>query len=651
MEVRRYHDLDFVRAAAMLLGLVLHVSIFFAPADIVFWGSGEHSGDDANRQLVGFIHLFRMQLFFLMAGFFAQLVIDRKGFKHLLGDRAKRILLPFLAAIILIIPIHMLLMNGMGIMNGGENYYNTVFNAMGFPERFRSVFLFSVFDDVPGLNDDLLHYWFIYYLLFFYAAHFLARPLFQLVGIKRIPGLGAFMKTTTDRKWGFLILALIGFPFQYLLIHIMFWPSGFDVPLIDLGYYFLFYLFGIGLYLHRDLLGSLARNSWFLIAISLPLVLLVHMPSNRIDHGAPVITDLTTWSIFNTTTLQFHLPILHAEGIFHGGWDKVLMAFVRSGLCWTLGLGFIGLAHRYLDRPRPAVRYLADSAYWVYWIHIPITVKLSMFAQQIPWGNSLFKSYAVIVVSTIVVYWSYNTFIRYSWPGDFFMGRRKSRSDPGEAEFSIFNLIRRTGPSVATIGAVIFVAGAVLDLENRDASQPVLVEAYVTRDRSVLDSCDDISGITDHFGNTPIHTATRRSAGTRIYDPLPILVSKANDLDARNDFGRTALFIAVRKAHRDDVLVLLEAGADPNIADRHEHTPAHVAAIKAGTASESVGLAYLKILDDLSEHGADLEIEDSRGRTPAACLAQFGGDRHGAIVLTDRIDPRLHGSSAEIEFN
>ena len=628
METRRYHDLDFVRAAAMLLGLVLHVSIFFTPSDVLFWGAGEYSGDEVNRRLVAFIHLFRMQLFFLMAGFFAQLVIDRKGFQHLVGDRLKRILLPFVAAIVLLIPIHILLMNGMGIMNGGENYYNTVFNAMDFPERFRSVFMFSAFDGVPGLNDDLLHFWFIYYLIIFYAIHFLARPLLLRLGVARIPGLGGFMKMTVGSKWGFLLLALIGFPFQYLLTRIMFWPSGFNVPIIDLAYYFVFYLFGVGLYSHRDLLGAMARNAWFLIMISLPLVLLVDFPSNRIDRGAPVIVDLTTWKIFNTTALEFHLPILHSEGIFHGGWDKVLMALVRSGLCWTLALGCIGLAHRYLDKPRPTVRYLADSAYWVYWIHLPITVKLSLLAQQVPWGSSLFKSYVVLVVSTLIVYWSYNTFVRYTWLGDFFMGGRKSRSDPGESDFRLLCLIRRTGPNIATLGAIVFVTGAVMQYEYRDQNQPALKEAFVTRDRSVLDSYESIDGIRDHFGNTPIHTATRRSWSTRIYDPVPMLISKSGDLDARNDFERTALFMAVRMGNRNDVLALLKAGADPNIPDRHGHTPSHVAAIKAGNGDPAVGLMFLEILDDLVEHGADLEIVDSRGRTVETCLVQFGGDAH-----------------------
>ena len=76
----RYHGLDFVRAMAMLLGLVLHVCIFFMPVDNYIWVAGEYSGDPVNRWLLNFIHLFRMELFFLMAGFFAELVIFRKGF-------------------------------------------------------------------------------------------------------------------------------------------------------------------------------------------------------------------------------------------------------------------------------------------------------------------------------------------------------------------------------------------------------------------------------------------------------------------------------------------------------------------------------------------------------------------------------------------
>ena len=82
----RYHSLDFVRAIAMLLGVLLHVSMHFAehskiPWAFNTWSTGESHGNVLNTNISNFIHLFRMQLFYLIAGFFAQLVIDRKGYE------------------------------------------------------------------------------------------------------------------------------------------------------------------------------------------------------------------------------------------------------------------------------------------------------------------------------------------------------------------------------------------------------------------------------------------------------------------------------------------------------------------------------------------------------------------------------------------
>ena len=114
MRDERYHDLDAVRAAAMLLGVVLHVCIFFMPSSRLYWGTGENHGDILNLQLLSFIHLFRMELFFLLAGFFAELVASRKGFPHLVKDRLKRIGIPFCAGVLLVMPLHKLLMHGYG---------------------------------------------------------------------------------------------------------------------------------------------------------------------------------------------------------------------------------------------------------------------------------------------------------------------------------------------------------------------------------------------------------------------------------------------------------------------------------------------------------------------------------------------------------
>jgi hypothetical protein len=341
--------------------------------------------------------------------------------------------------------------------------------------------------------------------------------------------------------------------------------------------------------------------------------------------AAPVITDITTWTIFDNSTVSFALPVLHAEGFFHGGSDKVVVAFIRASLCWTLCIGFIGLAHRYIKNPRPAVRYLADSAYWVYFIHLPITAKLSFIAQQINFGSSLFKSYVVLVVSTVIIYWSYNTFIRYGWLGDFFMGRRKSRSDPGEAEFSLLNLIRVSMPTVIVLGGIALLLGAMLRFDRARQGSPVLVEAYVTRDISVLQRCDVIDDIRDAHGNTPLHNAARRAEAERMYNPMPILIAKYKSLNARNEFGQTALFIAVQNGNKSDVQALLGAGADPNISDQHGHSPAHVAAIKAGVRNPKVGDSFVSMIEVLASRGANLELKDTQGRSVADCLKQFSG--------------------------
>ena len=80
-----------------------------------------------------------MQLFYLMAGFFAELVIDRKGLSYLTRDRLKRIGIPFVVGVLVMVPIHVLLTN-----RGG--YYTNTFDGMTLVERLQSICLFGLLD-------------------------------------------------------------------------------------------------------------------------------------------------------------------------------------------------------------------------------------------------------------------------------------------------------------------------------------------------------------------------------------------------------------------------------------------------------------------------------------------------------------------------
>lgn len=369
---------------------------------------------------------------------------------HLLRDRVKRIVLPFIIGILVLMPIHFFIVNIRGI-------YDNSLGSMDPVERFTSVLLWGIPADNKLFHDfqfDLIHFWFLYYLLILYAIHFSFRTLIGAGSLSLLAKAGCFLQFAITHKLGILLLGMVSFPFQYSLKFIFFPPSGLAAPLNAIAFYLVFYTAGILLYKNRILLEGICSNSIFYLAISIPFCIYILEPSQRLDSSASVVRDITSWKLsgFN----------LWYEGIFHNGWNKVLIVFVRAQLSWTMCFAFIGLAQRYLNTATPAIRYLADSAYWAYWIHLPITFGLSKLSQQLEYLNSLTKCYLVLVISTLIVYWSYNTFIRFTVLGDYFMGRRKVRYPGSDDPFSLFSMVKHTGPRFAMLGIVVYALGALL---------------------------------------------------------------------------------------------------------------------------------------------------------------------------------------------
>ena len=480
-------------------------------------------------------------------------------------------------------------------------------------------------DPDVSLQDGLIHLWFIFYLIIFYIVHLSLRPLIRFPSIQKLCNWQSLIDFTVSHRWGFLLLGVLTFPLQYLLKTAFFPPSGFNVPIVDLALYFVFYLFGVAFYRQRHLLAKLGDNAWYYFAFSVPFFILISEPTDRLDQSASVVTSITTWTFIDLGSSSFVLPAVWYEGIFHNGYQKVLIVLSRSMLCWSMCFAFIGLTHRYLSQPRKSIRYLADSAYWVYWVHLPITFKLSFMAQSVEGLNALTKSYIVLVLSSLLIFASYHWCVRYTWLGDYFMGCRKSKTDPNELQFKLPTFLRKVMLPAVSIGILIFCFGSLLHYNNEFKQPQVLVEAYVARQRSTLDAVDSIDEISDRHGNTPLHAAAKMPEGKRRYDTMPVLLSKCSNPNLQNDFGRTALFIAVKTANKGDIEQLLGAGADINIGDRYGHTPAHAAAILVGNRNEKVSNSYFEILQILSRNGADLSATDYRDRTVQDCLMMFSG--------------------------
>ena len=101
----RRHDLDALRAFAMILGIILHGIMSFIPGIGVIWAVEDSHASPWYGVLLSFIHGWRMQLFFLVSGFFTAMLWRKRGLRELLSHRFKRIFIPMLLGLLTIIPL------------------------------------------------------------------------------------------------------------------------------------------------------------------------------------------------------------------------------------------------------------------------------------------------------------------------------------------------------------------------------------------------------------------------------------------------------------------------------------------------------------------------------------------------------------------
>ncbi len=88
----RRHDLDALRGVAMLLGIVLHGSLAYTTFSV--WAVHDVRTHPFFDTLFTAIHGFRMQLFFVVSGFFTAMLWRKRGLAAVFKQRALRILLP-----------------------------------------------------------------------------------------------------------------------------------------------------------------------------------------------------------------------------------------------------------------------------------------------------------------------------------------------------------------------------------------------------------------------------------------------------------------------------------------------------------------------------------------------------------------------------
>lgn len=379
----RLHALDAVRAAALLLGIVLHATLSFIPGlDDKLWPVSDNQKSTALAVLMFVIHIFRMSVFFLVAGLLAHMLFHRLGAAAFWRNRAARILAPLvLGWVVCFIALGAVVLWAMARANGGQ-----LPNPL--PSGLRE----------SGLN--FLHLWFLYLLLWLYGLVTTLRSVWRAIDTRGVLTAGAdrALRALLASRAGVLLLAA---PVAVALALIPDWNMWLGVP--TPGYtllppavpLFIFaYVFSLGWLLDRQraLLDKLAQ----------------HWPIN-----------LVLGLVATLVCLQAAGAGMQALGarqpLYAAAYGLALMG-------WTLA--FVGAGVRYLSQPSAKVRYLADASYWMYIAHLPLVMALQTAFMQLHWHWAI-KYLLINVLCAALLLLSYRYAVRTTWVGLLLNGRRR----------------------------------------------------------------------------------------------------------------------------------------------------------------------------------------------------------------------------------
>ncbi|MBC5763228.1 acyltransferase family protein [Ramlibacter albus] len=370
----RLYALDNLRALMMWLGIVLHVGIIHMVQNAPLpWR------DDRRTALmdlvVPFIHAFRMPVFFILAGFFVALLLQSRGASGMARHRAMRLALPFVVfwPVVYAASVVFALLYLHRIQHG----------TWGMDPNVR---VKAPDGQEAGLNT--MHMWFLWVLFIIcmltaVAARWLPKSLW-VVPARVLQGLGGAW-------WGPVVLALplvavgLGHPFGLMR------PSGrFLPPLTEFLHNGLFFAFGLALFHQQWDLFALYKRRWPGYAI------------------AGVVPFIATGALMEAK----------AAAVWTG--------FAYNLATWLWSFAAIGLALRFLDKRHAVLGYLADSSYWVYLIHMPLTIGFGALLYGTPLP-ALAKILINIAATTVVCVATYHLLVRFTWVSVLLNGKRHPR--------------------------------------------------------------------------------------------------------------------------------------------------------------------------------------------------------------------------------
>jgi hypothetical protein len=113
-----------------------------------------------------------------------------------------------------------------------------------------------------------------------------------------------------------------------------------------------------------------------------------------------------------------------------GGWERTVYCMLAALFPWLTVFGGLGVFMRVFDGRATVMRYLAESSFWLYLIHVPIVALVQALLLPLAWPIVL-KFLFVATVAIALSLLSYEYIVRRSLVGEIINGARKRSSRRG----------------------------------------------------------------------------------------------------------------------------------------------------------------------------------------------------------------------------
>jgi glucans biosynthesis protein C len=384
----RYHAFDALRGVAMFLVIGLHAALAYLERAIpgVLWCIRDAPTTPLFDWFCWWCMGVSNPLYFTIAGFFAVGLYRSRGLRGFLTNRAQRVLVPYLIGSVTVLPVCLC----------AWAYGWLLSERCTWRELLKLRFVDTQLQ-AERLGSG--HLWFLEYLIVMIAIFGAFVWLTERYALSLNP-----LRTLLDR--------VLGSPWAPLLLAIpttgLLWlsrqGSDIDVALdrhnsllihpMKLLHHGTFFVVGLGLYRMRHDLTRLSRTGPLYLALSVPIYV------------------ARAWLLDRDFTSPLEGPAAWA------------MAAFGALFAWLVVFGFIGTFLRVFQESRPAIRYLADSSYWIYLVHMPIIGFIQVNLFRIP-GHAVWKIPVALGLTLALGFASYQSLVRYTWLGTGLHGRRE----------------------------------------------------------------------------------------------------------------------------------------------------------------------------------------------------------------------------------